>query len=155
MILPLGAGAAAAWCWSDCEEILHIQGQRSPSKTVGAGVAVAWWWSNFGDISHVQGQRSSPKKMVGVAKSCLEPNAIPSRNAQRAINKRLTQTYPWVSRSLWQRSGLAVACCRVEGTECSSACMGPSEECQHYLHYLHHSLASGQKRGRKHSPTLQ
>ena len=33
----------------------------------------------------------------------------------------------WVSRSLWQRLGSAVACCRVGGTECSSACMGPLE----------------------------
>ena len=27
-------------CWSNCEEIPHVQGQRSPSKRVGAGVAV-------------------------------------------------------------------------------------------------------------------
>ena len=47
--------------------------------------------------------------------------------------------------------GLAVACCRAGGTECSSACMGPFEEGRHYLHYLHHSLASGQKTGREHS----
>ena len=29
-----------------------------------------------------------------------------------------------------------VACCRVGGTECSSACMGPFEGGHHYLHYL-------------------
>ena len=33
---------------------------------------------------------------------------------------------------------MVVACCRVGGTECSSACMGPFEEGSHYLHYLHH-----------------
>ena len=33
------------------------------------------------------------------------------------------QTCPWVSRSLWQRWGLAVACFRVGGTESSSVCM--------------------------------
>ena len=38
---------------------------------------------------------------------------------------------------------LAVACCRVGGTECSSACVGPFEGGRHYLHNLHHSLAPG------------
>ena len=33
------------------------------------------------------------------------------------------------------------------GTECSSACMGPFEGGPHYLHCLHHSLASGQTTG--------
>ena len=39
--------------------------------------------------------------------------------------------------------------------ECSSVCMGPFEGGRHYLHYLHHSLASGQITGREHSPNLQ
>ena len=34
-----------------------------------------------------------------------------------------------------------------QGHECSSACMGPFEGGSHYLHYLHHSLASGQTTG--------
>ena len=33
--------------------------------------------------------------------------------------------------------------------------MGPFEGGHHYLHYLHHSLASGQTKGREHSPALQ
>ena len=37
------------------------------------------------------------------------------------------------------------------GTACSSECMGPLEGGRHYLHYLHHSLASGQATGREHS----
>ena len=53
------------------------------------------------------------------------------------------QTFPRVSRSLWQRCGSAVACCRVRGTEGSSTCTGPFEGCCHYFHYLHHSLVSG------------
>ena len=36
-----------------------------------------------------------------------------------------------------------------------SACMGPFEGGHHYLHYLHHSLASGQTTGREHSSTHQ
>ena len=34
---------------------------------------------------------------------------------------------------------------RVGGTECFSECTGPFEGGCHYLHYLHHSLASGQQ----------
>ena len=44
-------------------------------------------------------------------------------------------------------SGSVVSCCRLGGTACSSACMGPFEGGHHYLHYLHHSLASGQITG--------
>ena len=43
---------------------------------------------------------------------------------------------------------------RSGGTEFSSACRGPFEG-SHYLHYLHHSLASGQITERGHSPTHQ
>ena len=50
---------------------------------------------------------------------------------------------------------VAVACCRVRGAECRSTCMGPFEGGRHYLHYLHHSLASGQTTGREHSPAHQ
>ena len=52
---------------------------------------------------------------------------------------------------VWVGGGL----CRVEGTECSSACMEPFEGGHHYLHYLHHSLTSGQTTEREHSPTHQ
>ena len=48
-----------------------------------------------------------------------------------------------------------MACYRVRGTECGSACMGFFEEVPHYLHYLHHSLASGQTTGREHSRAYQ
>ena len=41
------------------------------------------------------------------------------------------------------------------GAECNSACMGPFAGGRHYLHYLHHSLVSGQTRRREHSPTHQ
>ena len=38
------------------------------------------------------------------------------------------------------------------GTENSSECMGPFEGGCHYLHYLHHSLASGPTTGREQLP---
>ena len=50
------------------------------------------------------------------------------------------------------RCGSVVACWRVRSTECDSVCMGPFEGGLHYLHYLHHSLVSGQTTGRKHIP---
>ena len=41
--------------------------------------------------------------------------------------QRLIQTCLRVSKRLWQRRGSMVACCRVRGTECCSASMGPFE----------------------------
>ena len=37
----------------------------------------------------------------------------------------------------WVSGGL------LQGTECSSTCMGPFEGGHHYLHYLHHNLVPG------------
>ena len=59
------------------------------------------------------------------------------------------------SRSLLWRCGFVMARCRVGGTECSSASMGPVEGGPLYLHHLHHSLASGQTTEREQSPTHQ
>ena len=78
-----------------------------------------------------------------------------SRRMEQWPHKRLTQTCLGVSWSLQQRCGPVVACCRVWGTEGSSACMGPFEEGCHYLHYLHHSFASSQTTEREHSPAHQ
>ena len=77
------------------------------------------------------------------------------RRKEQWPHKKLTQTCPRVSRNLQRRCGSVVACCRVGGTERSSGCMGPFEGGHHYLHYLHHSLASGQATGREHSPAHQ
>ena len=45
-----------------------------------------------------------------------------------------------------------VACCMIGGTESFSAHTVLFEGGRHYLHYLHHSLASGQVTGKEHSP---
>ena len=73
------------------------------------------------------------------------------RRKEQWPHKRLTQSWTWVPRRLWLKLGLAVTCCRVGGTECSSACIRPFEGGQHYLPYLHRSLATGQTTGREHS----
>ena len=77
------------------------------------------------------------------------------RRKEQEPHKRLTQTCPWVSRSLQQRRGWAVASCRARDTEGGSACMEIFEGSCHYLHYLHHSLASGKTTGREHNCTQQ
>ena len=69
--------------------ILHIQGQRGPSKTIGAGVPAAQHWNDFEEIPHIQGQRRSPSRTVGGAKSSLDSNPIPTRDAQRAQTNRV------------------------------------------------------------------
>ena len=89
---------ALEWLWGDT----HIQGQRSPSKTVSSGAAAARCWSNFEEIPHIQGQRRSPKKMVGGAKSSLESSPIPARDAQRA-QKYLVHTRTQRPHSDWDR----------------------------------------------------
>ena len=48
------------------------------------GVAAAWCWSDFEEIFNFQGQRRSPIKTVGGAKSCLASNPTYARDAQRA-----------------------------------------------------------------------
>ena len=50
----------------------------------------------------VQVQRRSPNKMVGGAKSCLESNAIPTRDAQRAQTKPCAHQDPETPQRLSQ-----------------------------------------------------
>ena len=45
------------------------------------------------------------------------------RRKEQWPHKRLSQTCPWVSRSLQQRRGSVVAGCKVGSPECGSACM--------------------------------
>ena len=49
---------------------------------------------------------------------------------------------------------MAVACRSVGGTECGSACTGLFKGGRHYLHYLHHSLVSGQTTERNTAPPI-
>ena len=90
-----------------------------------------------------------------VLSACLRLLLLLPAILEQWPHKKLTQTCLWASRSLWWRHGLAVACHSVGGTECGSACIGPFEGGHYYLHYLHHSLVSGQTTGREHSSTHQ
>ena len=63
--------------------------------------------------------------LEGTSKTLCAPG---SRRKEQWPHKRLTQTCLWASRSLWQRHGSAVPCCRVRGNEWGSACTGPLKE---------------------------
>ena len=76
---------SAAQCWSDCEEIPHIQGQRSPSKTAGTGAAAVQHWNDSEKIPNVQGQRRRPSRLVERVKSHLESNPIPTRDRAHTV----------------------------------------------------------------------
>ena len=97
-------------------------------------------------------QDSGNRLLEGTNRTLCAPG--PRRKEQRP-HRRLTQTCPGVSRSLWPRRVSVVACCSVEGAECSGAWKWPFEGGHHYLHYLHHRLASGQISAGEHSPALQ
>ena len=51
-----------------------------------AGAAAVWYWNSYEEILHVQGQRS-PSKMVGGVKLHLESNSIPARDSRRPQTK--------------------------------------------------------------------
>ena len=78
-------------------------------------------WISLTKDTDFQGQRRSPSKMVGVVKSHLESDHIPTRDDQRAQTKpcahqetlqTLSQTCHWVYECLLQSYGSSVACCR-------------------------------------------
>ena len=73
------------------------------------------------------------------------------RRREQWPHKGLTQT----CLSLWWRRGSGVACYRVRGTKCGSACTGHFVGGRHYLHHLYHSLVSSQTTGREHRPSHQ
>ena len=81
-------------------------------------------------IPHVEGQRRRSNKMVGGAKSHLESNPIPARDARRPQTKlcvhqdpeapqRLSQTCLSVFECLLPRHGSAVVCHRDRNSGCS------------------------------------
>ena len=78
-------------------------------------------------VPYVQGQSRRPSKMAGRAKSCLESNPIPARDAWRAQTNLVhtrTQRPHWdwartVFECLLPRYRSAVDCCRGRGSGCS------------------------------------
>ena len=56
----------------------------TPAWHWSGGYTVLECWSNFEEISHLQGQRRRPSKIVGDTKSHLKSNTIAIRDTQRA-----------------------------------------------------------------------
>ena len=112
----------------------------SPSNEYSGLISFRMDWL---DLLAVQGTlHRAARTYTGLGKQTLgghKENLVCPRRKEQWPHKTLTQTCPWVSRSLRQRCG-SVACCRVGSTECSSVCMGCFEGSCHYLHYLHHSF---------------
>ena len=78
------------------------------------------------EIPHLQGQKS-PRKMVGGVKSHLESNPIPTRNTQRAqtnlVHSRTQRPHRDWDRTVFEcllwRYGSAADCCKGRGSRCS------------------------------------
>ena len=61
-----------------------LECSKERTNHIGLFKPTSWCWSDYEEIPHVQGQRIRPSKMVGGAKSRLESNPIPATEAQRA-----------------------------------------------------------------------
>ena len=125
----------------------------------GLGVQQIWVWHkpswSRSPLTHHRAARTYTglgKQTLGGAQT--KPHAHQDLQKEAVAPQETDPDLP-VSRSLQGRRGLAMACGRVGGTECGSVCLGLSEGGPHYLHHLHHSLASGQTRRREHSPSHQ
>ena len=145
----------------------HIQGQRrSPSKMVGGAKSclesnsipardtlraqtylVCTEPRDLHQNLHRTGETDSWRAQAkpGAHQDPGERSHDPTRDWPR-----LARECPGVSGGAW----VVLACCRVGGTECSSACTGPFEGDLHYLHYLHHSSASVQTTGGNTAPAI-
>ena len=92
------------------------------------------------------------KQTLGTNETLCSPGP---RRKEQWPHKRLTLTCLWVLSSLWQRRGWEWPATGWGALRARNACTEPFEGGRHYLHYLHHSLVSGQTTGREHSPAHQ
>ena len=87
------------------------------------------------------------KQTLGTNETLCSPGP---RRKEQWPHKRLTLTCLWVLSSLWQRRGWEWPATGWGALRARNACTEPFEGGRHYLHYLHHSLVSGQTTGREH-----
>ena len=119
--------------WCECSNICFILwGTFGLLSGLGCLLpnSIIWLWNFYGT--------SSNRLLEGTNKTLWAPGA---QKWEQCPHKRLSQTCLWVSRSLWRRHGLTVACCGVRGPEYNSACTSPLEGGRHYHNYPYHSLA--------------
>ena len=121
----------------------------------------AWWAPVYGvtqsqtPLKRLSSSSSRAARTYRLGKLLGDKNktlcAPGHRRREQWPHKGLTQT----CLSLWWRRGSGVACYRVRGTKCGSACTGHFVGGRHYLHHLYHSLVSSQTTGREHRPSHQ
>ena len=143
--------------WVSPEEVRVNSGLQQGQ---GLWVQQTWVWHKPSWRSLLTHHRGASRTYTGVGKLTFgghKQNLVHTRTQSRgAVTPQETDPdLPvHVQESLadvWVGNGLLQG----GGTECSCACMGHVEGGRHYLHYLHHSLASVQTTGREHSPALQ
>ena len=100
------------------------KGTESPQKI--------WLWKPEG--FYYRTQTGLEKQTLGGHKKTLCAPG-PRRKEGQWPHKKLTHTHTclWVSRSLRGRCGLAVACCRIWGSECGNTYREPFEGGHHYF----------------------
>ena len=124
---------------------LHVQGQRSCSKTVGARAAAAWCWSDFEEIPHVHGHRWSPKRMVGGGEIAFRIKPHTPRETQKAqtylVHTRTQRPHRHWDRTVFgcllRRYVSAADCFRGRSSGCSRPGYGMSS--LEVLPLTHHS----------------
>ena len=101
--------------WSNCEEILHIQGQRPQSMMVGTGAVAVWSWSGscavlqqlWGDTLYPRA-KEKPQQDCRRGKitfrikpytcqRCSESSNVPCVHHNPETPQRLRQNCVWVS----------------------------------------------------------
>ena len=134
------------WCHTFAQQILQLgdlaKGLRTPREFDFAGQ-----WDLIRELPQKWGNRH----FEGTNKTLC---ALGPRRKGQWPHKRVSQTCPWVSRSLGWRHGWRWPAARL-GRWVQQWGTGPFEGGHHYLHYFHHSLVSGQTRGKEQSPAHQ
>ena len=140
--------------WVSPEE---VQASSGLPQGQGLWVQQTWVWQKSSWRRSPLTHHRAARTYTGLGKQTLGGHRwnLEHTRTQEKGAVTLQKTDQDLAMSLWWRYGLVVACCGIGGSKCSSACMGPFEGGHHYLHYLHHSLASGQTTGREHSPAHQ
>ena len=121
-----GGCVVLEWLWEDTP-CPRAEKPQQDGRLRSTGAAAALVWSDFEEITHVPGQRRSPRKAAGGAKSCLESNPVPARDAQWAqtnlVGTRTQRPHRDWDRTVFEcllwRYGSAVDWCKGRGYGCS------------------------------------
>ena len=95
-------------------------------KTMSIGVEAAWCWSDFEEIPHIQAQRRSPSKMAGAGKIAFRIKPHTSQRCSQDLNSPCAHQDPETPQRLRQNCiwaspvyGSTVDCHRGRDSGCS------------------------------------